>query len=151
MFDNKNKNIFYERFIDDCLRNYALAEIWSFERLAKSSTDFVYGKDVVIHNKAKEETYRIELESWYSTITFLENTSWQEIARKLKEECRNKEFSCLPCESSKCTIHQLCDWQWLESEDGKIIRERKTFENGKPIKIYEATIVKYAKCLEDLD
>lgn len=36
------------------------------------------------------------------------------------------------------TLHQLCDWQWLEGEDGKILRQVA----GKPV--YTATLVKYA-------
>ncbi len=35
-------------------------------------------------------------------------------------------------------IHQLCDWQWLEGEDGKILKQVA----GKPI--FTATLVKYA-------
>lgn len=35
-------------------------------------------------------------------------------------------------------LHQLCDWKWLESEDGKILRQNA----GKPT--YTATLVKYA-------
>ncbi len=38
-------------------------------------------------------------------------------------------------------IHQLCDWQWLESEDGKILKQVP----GKPV--YTATLVKYAELL----
>ena len=40
-------------------------------------------------------------------------------------------------------IHQLCDWQWLESEDGKILKQVA----GKPV--YTATLVKYAELLCD--
>lgn len=40
-------------------------------------------------------------------------------------------------------IHQLCDWQWLESEDGKILKQVP----GKPV--YTATLVKYAELLCD--
>lgn len=36
------------------------------------------------------------------------------------------------------TLHQLCDWQWLEGEDGKVLKQTP----GKPI--YTATLVKYA-------
>ena len=36
------------------------------------------------------------------------------------------------------TLHQLCDWKWLESEDGRVIRQTL----GKPT--YQATLVKYA-------
>lgn len=40
--------------------------------------------------------------------------------------------------SKDFTIHQLCDWTWLESEDGKILKQF----GKKPI--YTATLVKYA-------
>ncbi len=36
------------------------------------------------------------------------------------------------------TLHQLCDWQWLEGEDGKVLKQVA----GKPV--YTATLVKYA-------
>ncbi len=35
-------------------------------------------------------------------------------------------------------LHQLCDWKWLEGEDGKVIKQVA----GKPV--YTATLVKYA-------
>ncbi len=38
-------------------------------------------------------------------------------------------------------LHQLCDWQWLEGEDGKILKQVP----GKPI--YTATLVKYAELM----
>ena len=38
-------------------------------------------------------------------------------------------------------IHQLCDWQWLESEDGKVLKQVP----GKPV--YTATLVKYAELM----
>ncbi|MBR2448718.1 MAG: phage major capsid protein [Clostridia bacterium] len=36
------------------------------------------------------------------------------------------------------TLHQLCDWQWLSGDDGKILKQVP----GKPV--YTATLVKYA-------
>ncbi|MBQ9734779.1 MAG: phage major capsid protein [Clostridia bacterium] len=36
------------------------------------------------------------------------------------------------------TLHQLCDWQWLTGDDGKVLRQIP----GKPV--YTATLVKYA-------
>ena len=36
------------------------------------------------------------------------------------------------------TLHQLCDWQWLEGDDGKVLKQVA----GKPV--YTATLVKYA-------
>lgn len=38
-------------------------------------------------------------------------------------------------------LHQLCDWQWLEGEEGKILRQKV----GKPV--YTATLVKYAELI----
>ena len=38
-------------------------------------------------------------------------------------------------------VHQLCDWQWLEGEDGKILKQIP----GKPV--YTATLVKYAELI----
>ncbi len=35
-------------------------------------------------------------------------------------------------------LHQLCDWQWLEGDDGRVIKQKA----GYPA--YEATLVKYA-------
>lgn len=38
-------------------------------------------------------------------------------------------------------LHQLCDWQWLTDDDGKILRQIP----GKPV--YTATLVKYAELM----
>ena len=35
-------------------------------------------------------------------------------------------------------LHQLCDWQWLEGEDGKVLRQNAGYPT------YSATLVKYA-------
>lgn len=40
--------------------------------------------------------------------------------------------------TSEFNLHQLCDWQWLENENGKIIKQTP----GKAT--YQATLVKYA-------
>lgn len=39
------------------------------------------------------------------------------------------------------TLHQLCDWQWLEGEEGKVLKQIP----GKPV--YTATLVKYAELI----
>ncbi len=39
------------------------------------------------------------------------------------------------------TLCQLCDWQWMEGEDGKILKQKA----GRPV--YTATLVKYAELL----
>ena len=38
-------------------------------------------------------------------------------------------------------LHQLCDWQWLEGEDGKVLKQIA----GKPV--FTATLVKYAELM----
>lgn len=40
-------------------------------------------------------------------------------------------------------LHQLCDWKWLEGEDGRVIKQTP----GKPT--YQATLVKYADIICD--
>ena len=40
--------------------------------------------------------------------------------------------------TSEFNLHQLCDWQWLEAEDGRVIKQVP----GKAT--YQATLVKYA-------
>ncbi len=39
------------------------------------------------------------------------------------------------------TLHQLCDWQWLTGDDGKVLKQIA----GKPV--YSATLVKYAELI----
>ena len=39
------------------------------------------------------------------------------------------------------TLHQLCDWQWLADDDGKVLKQIP----GKPV--YTATLVKYAELI----
>ena len=39
------------------------------------------------------------------------------------------------------TMHQLCDWQWLADDDGKVLKQVA----GKPV--YTATLVKYAELI----
>ena len=41
-------------------------------------------------------------------------------------------------QTSEFNLHQLCDWKWLEGEDGRVIKQNL----GKPT--YQATLVKYA-------
>ena len=41
------------------------------------------------------------------------------------------------------TLHELCDWKWLESEDGRILRQNQGYPT------YSATLVKYAELICD--
>lgn len=51
--------------------------------------------------------------------------------------CPNQTMYLLNTDHFK--LYQLCDWQWMEGEDGKILKQIA----GKPI--YTATLVKYAE------
>lgn len=42
--------------------------------------------------------------------------------------------------SSTFTLHQLCDWCWLPDEDGKILKEKDSYN-------YKATLVKYCNLI----
>jgi len=46
-------------------------------------------------------------------------------------------------DTSKFTLHQLCDWSWIEAEGGNILRQKP----GYPA--YTATLVKYADMICD--
>ena len=46
-------------------------------------------------------------------------------------------------DTSKFTLHQLCDWEWIEGEGGNILRQKP----GYPA--YTATLVKYADMICD--
>ena len=46
-------------------------------------------------------------------------------------------------DSSKFTLHQLCDWTWIEGENGSILHQ----DAGQPT--YSATLVKYADLICD--
>ena len=41
------------------------------------------------------------------------------------------------------TLHELCDWKWLEGEDGRILKQNA----DQPT--YSATLVKYAELICD--
>ena len=46
-------------------------------------------------------------------------------------------------DTKQFNLHQLCDWQWLEGEDGRVIKQTQ----NKPT--YTATLVKYADIICD--
>ena len=46
-------------------------------------------------------------------------------------------------DSSKFTLHQLCDWEWIEGENGNILHQMAGFP------AYTATLVKYADLICD--
>lgn len=77
-----------------------------------------------------------------STTTIGEDTSvmtFNGIPLVVDDFCPNGKMYLLNTDHFK--LCQLCDWQWMEGEDGKILKQVA----GKPI--YTATLVKYAELL----
>lgn len=134
------------------LRNYSYAEILDYPRFIKQSTNDVWGKNIRRFYKDEKGDYLEdyhELENWYITVTITQNTKLQDIISECKAFCQEKDTQGISSweEGENYTCHQLCDWSWLEGENGKIIREVKTLRGVE----YQATLVKYAKILKDLE
>ena len=72
----------------------------------------------------------MELEGGYKTL------SYNGIPIVSDRFCPNGTMYLL--NSKDFTLHQLCDWEWLEGEDGRILKQN----SNKPT--YSATLVKYA-------
>ena len=135
------------------LRNYAYAEILDYPRFIKQSNRDVWGKYIRrLYKDEKGDYYedRHELENWYVTVQITKDTKLEDIVAECNTFCREKDTQGISLEESgNYTCHQLCDWRWLEGDDGKIIREGKNL-HGQCVEYY-ATLVKYAKILKDLE
>lgn len=135
--------------IDEILRN-AVDDIRSRPTPFRLCGDYVYGKDVCIARQGDSPseyiTDRYELESFYKTFDFQRNDSVNDFIQKVKDYVKQKEKEIADKFNGKpFTCHHLCDWLWLEDDDGKILRHGY----GKDKNTYSATLVKYAKYLED--
>ena len=75
----------------------------------------------------------VEIEGGYKAITF------NGIPVVVDRFC--PDFTMYLLNTDDFCLHQLCDWQWLEGEDGKILKQIP----GKPV--YTATLVKYAELM----
>lgn len=136
---------------ENLLRNFYYDEILDYPRYIKQSTRDVWGKTICRIGKDEKGNYyedRQELENWYIAVTITKDTKLPDIIAECKKFCQEKDTQGIVLEESdNYTCHQLCDWRWLEGEDGKIIREVKTLHGVE----YQATLVKYAKILKDLN
>lgn len=72
----------------------------------------------------------VELQGGYKALTFngIPFTSDRFVADDTLYLLNTKDF----------VLHQLCDWQWLEGDDGKVIKQKQGYPT------YTATLVKYA-------
>lgn len=137
---------------ENMLRNYSYTEILDYPRFIKQSIYNVWGKAIIrIYQDKKGDYYedRNELENWYIAVTITKDTKLQDIIAECKAFCQEKDNQGVSSweEGEDYTCHQLCDWTWLEGDDGRIIREVKTLHGVE----YRATLVKYAKILKDLE
>ena len=111
------------------------------EEVTGSMVDFVAcSSDIKRAYQKYLNTYRrnvdvMELNGGFKAITFngIPVVSDRFIEDNTMYLLNTKEFA----------LHQLCDWNWLEGENGKIIKQ----DAGKPS--YTATLVKYADLICD--
>lgn len=131
--------------IENALR-MSLADITSGYRAVKMSNSNVFGKYIHLEDDIWD------LENWYITLPVKESTDVPTLVdcfKSLREQYElDKAYaSTYDNDFKDYTCHQLCDWMWLEGEDRKIIRRVPTLNGFK----YQATLVKYARILRDLE
>lgn len=133
----------------DTIRNYSTG--------IKQTANEVWGKYVCRIQVNKKDNYiftdRQELENWYINFSLSVNADEDDLhnlIQQLKESCYEKDCGGIPLdERQNYTCYQLCDWRFLESEEGFILKERKNVKGT--VTSYCGTIVKYAKILKNLE
>jgi len=124
--------------ISDIVMQRAIDEL---EEVADSKVDFIVCSAGVKRNYQEYFTsYRtnvdiMELSGGYKAISYngIPLVSDRFVKPNTMYLLNTKEFN----------LHQLCDWQWLEGEDGRVIKQTQ----NKPT--YTATLVKYADIICD--
>lgn len=113
--------------------------------LVEQTSDDIWGAEMIrvlpaINNG--EYTLRMKLETW--TIPFIVGTQvpidWNEYLTNVGNvigKYEYEKFKFLGSDKKRYRVHQLCDWRWLEGEDGTIFHEVD-------IGVYEGKLVKYA-------
>lgn len=124
--------------ISDIVMQTAIDEL---EEVADSKVDFIVCSAGVKRNYQEYfNSYRtnvdiMELNGGYKAISYngIPLVSDRFVKPNTMYLLNTKEFN----------LHQLCDWQWLEGEDGRVIKQTQ----NKPT--YTATLVKYADIICD--
>lgn len=124
--------------ISDIVMQSAIDEL---DETAGSKVDFIVCSAGVKRNYQNYfNSYRtnvdiMELNGGYKAISYngIPLVSDRFVADNTMYLLNTKEFN----------LHQLCDWQWLEGEDGRVIKQNQ----NKPT--YSATLVKYADIICD--
>lgn len=144
-----------KRFVESYLKN-SLAEITDVIR-PKQTSEHVWGKEICRVYPDKNGVYfsdeKHELENWYIGLNMGANIckrELDELIQQVKSDCQQKELESIPQNDNMgdYTCHRLCDWSWLEDEQGNILKEQKNVR-GETV-AYQAKLVKYAKVLKDL-
>ncbi len=139
--DNKWLNPYIKSSTGELTEEKIQTAIDYLDENAGSKVNFIvcsYGVKRAFHklmNTYKKNVDVMELEGGYKTI------SYNGIPVVADRFCPDGTMYLL--NTDDFTLHQLCDWQWLEGEDGKVIKQVA----GKPV--YTATLVKYADLLCD--
>jgi len=124
--------------ISDIIMQSAIDEL---EEVSDSKVDFIVCSAGVKRNYQEYfNSYRtnvdiMELNGGYKAISYngIPLVSDRFVKPNTMYLLNTKEFN----------LHQLCDWQWLEGEDGRVIKQTQ----NKPT--YTATLVKYADIICD--
>lgn len=134
-----------EKFkLKDKLKNYLYKQILDFKRSIKETSEKVYGKKVLLFdNDGVMHDY--ELQTWEVTVPFSEKMNIFDLiggTQYLLENYELQKLSEIEPDKSKWgnyTLHQLCDWKYLEDEEGHIVWGDKII------------FVKYAVIIKDFE
>lgn len=136
--------------IEMALKNFCCFDVLKYEKPIKNRSNCVFG-GIVRRIDKDWNVVEDKIETWKKEVVFGENDTYATVIEKIREKCIEQETGDIPKEEREnYTIHELCDWVWLEDENGQIVKKVETIENGEKTTKYMATIVKYAKILKDL-
>ena len=108
-----------------------------------------YGSDVdfIVCSSAVKRKYQEYLNSFRSNIDIMQlEGGYKAISFNgipLIADRFVKEDTMYTLNTKEFALHQLCDWRWLEGENGQVLKQIA----GKPV--YTATLVKYAELICD--
>lgn len=128
--------------IENMLKNYLLGNICHRPHIDKMTSQYTYGKTIIVCGKDFGE-----LEGWAVSVKGTKDRNPYILAEKIRQKViafEQKKFDEVSY-GDRVTCCELCDWKWLENDDGHILRQTYS-DNGMS---FEATLVKYAKCIPD--
>ena len=125
------------------LKNH-LSFVIDYARPVASSSMDVYGKNIIRTFQIGEPnlygTDYHELENWYITLPLGEGTNVETLLdcfHHLAQEYEYRKIHEVGEDYQNITLHHLCDWRFLEDDEGHLIRNNTV------------TLVRYAKVLRN--